>query len=814
MGIQQNKLKEGIKREPLSDWLPYIAYEDGLYLLMDGSLGFIFEINPLLEAGSDTHKIISRLYNSEFFPTNSTIQWHVFASERIFPQLETWKMSRSAHFKRFSEERAKLYTENIKDILGHPVRDFRFLVSIKIPHPLKKKGFLHEEDIDLSYWDGYTEEVNKIRESVQGILESAFLLPRDFPPESLIPLLVELFNPEHPEDSLSWNRYQRNEEIRHQIIDYETKIRITERGIFLNHYELKSLSPRIYPEVWDMYSFHELFGDSIQSMRQIPSYFLLSANFIMLDKNKSKSALTAKASIVKHQSFGFITHFIPRLRRKAENFDIIMQEFENGETAIKGYLNLFVRGKTPKETEKLKEVAGGIWRAKNFEIQEDPYIMLPLLLQSLPLGLEPSQDKLIKRAKTIPSSAGAALTPVAMDWKGSRGGPLIFISRRGQIMQVDFFKSSSNYNCVMFAQSGSGKSFLTSDIISGYLAEGAQVFVVDIGRSYEKLCKYIGGDFIVFSEDSNISLNPFSNVASIKEDMELLKPLLCQMASPSKALTDLEKSYVEKAINESWNEKGQDAEIDDVVRTLEAMEDPYHRAKDLARMLYPFSEHGQYGRFFTGKASISFGNSLTLIELEELKGKPELQSAVLLLIIYHISRAMYLGERGRKKLAVIDEAWDLLGGKMAGEFISHGYRRARKYGGSFISITQSLLDFYRVGSVGEAITENSAWMLMLRQKGESLEEIKKGRKLMLSSYFLNLVESLTTVPGRYSEVFIYNSERGMGLGRFVVDRFSYWLYTTKPDEVALLNRLIRDGLRLEEAIGKCIEVTTDERQRK
>jgi conjugal transfer ATP-binding protein TraC len=54
----------------------------------------------------------------------------------------------------------------------------------------------------------------------------------------------------------------------------------------------------------------------------------------------------------------------------------------------------------------------------------------------------------------------------------------------------------------------------------------------------------------------------------------------------------------------------------------------------------------------------------------------------------------------------------------------------------------------------------------------------------------------------------------MGLGRFVVDPFSYWLYTTKPDEVALLNRLIRDGLRLEEAIGKCIEATTDERQKR
>jgi conjugal transfer ATP-binding protein TraC len=223
-------------------------------------------------------------------------------------------------------------------------------------------------------------------------------------------------------------------------------------------------------------------------------------------------------------------------------------------------------------------------------------------------------------------------------------------------------------------------------------------------------------------------------------------------------------------------------------------------------MLYPFSISGQYGRFFAGKATISFKKTLNVIELEELKGKRELQQVVLLLLIYHITKAMYLGERGRKKLAVIDEAWDLLGGEMTADFVSHGYRRARKYNGSFVSITQSLLDFYRVGPVGEAIVENSAWMLMLRQKGESLEEIKKGRKMLLSGYFSELVDSLTTVPGKYSEVLVYNSEQGIGLGRFAVDPFSYWLYTTKPDEVALLNRFIKEGLRLEDAIEKCIQI--------
>ena len=141
-------------------------------------------------------------------------------------------------------------------------------------------------------------------------------------------------------------------------------------------------------------------------------------------------------------------------------------------------------------------------------------------------------------------------------------------------------------------------------------------------------------------------------------------------------------------------------------------------------MLYAYSSRGQYGRFFEGPSNLSFENDLNVLELEELKAKPELQTVVVLMIIWHIEREMYLGSRERRKLAIIDEAWDLLGGGFSGEFIAHGYRRARKYNGAFVSVTQSLLDFYRAGDLGESVLENSAWMFMLRQKGESVEEIK------------------------------------------------------------------------------------------
>ncbi len=73
--------------------------------------------------------------------------------------------------------------------------------------------------------------------------------------------------------------------------------------------------------------------------------------------------------------------------------------------------------------------------------------------------------------------------------------------------------------------SGSGKSLLLNEIAAAYLGTGAKVWIIDVGRSYEKACRNFGGSFIEFTEHAPLSLNPFTVVQDIDEDMELLQPL-------------------------------------------------------------------------------------------------------------------------------------------------------------------------------------------------------------------------------------------------------------------------------------------------
>src|SRR5690606_3991625 len=139
---------------------------------------------------------------------------------------------------------------------------------------------------------------------------------------------------------------------------------------------------------------------------------------------------------------------------------------------------------------------------------------------------------------------------------------------------------------------------------------------------------------------------------------------------------------------------------------------------------------GQYGRYFSGKNNLNFKNPFTVLELEELKGREHLQQVVLLQLIYQIQQDMYLGERDRPKLVIIDEAWSLLSQGNVGKFIEHGYRRFRKYGGSCIVITQGVNDLY-ANSVGQAIAENSAFTLLLGQKAEAIDSLQEKKRLPL-----------------------------------------------------------------------------------
>ena len=249
-----------------------------------------------------------------------------------------------------------------------------------------------------------------------------------------------------------------------------------------------------------------------------------------------------------------------------------------------------------------------------------------------------------------------------------------------------------------------------------------------------------------------------------------------------------------------WREHGPATTLDHIAAAMIGLDD--QRARDVGIQLFAFTSQGSFGRYFAGANTMRLDNRLVVLELEHLKQRKHLQRVVLLQLIYQIQQAMFLGDRGRRKIVIIDEAWDLLTSGEVGKFIETGYRRFRKYNGAAIVITQSLADLYG-NPVGEAIAANSAITFQLAQKAATLDALSKAGKLP-QGLALERLKSVHTAPGRYAELCLM-SNRGSGLARLVVSPFLQLLYSTQADDVAAIARLRRQGLGLVEAIELLVQ---------
>ena len=163
---------------------------------------------------------------------------------------------------------------------------------------------------------------------------------------------------------------------------------------------------------------------------------------------------------------------------------------------------------------------------------------------------------------------------------------------------------------------------------------------------------------------------------------------------------------------------------------------------------------------------------------------------------------MYL-DRSKRKLVIIDEAWDLMGSGSSANFIEAGYRRARKYGGAFGTITQSVEDYYKNEATKAAIT-NADWLFLLRQKPESIERLGKEGKLHVDEGMKRQLSSVATEHGYYSEIFVHGP-MGSGVGRLILDPFSMLLYSTRAEDFQAIKALMDQGLDVTDAVETIIE---------
>lgn len=367
-------------------------------------------------------------------------------------------------------------------------------------------------------------------------------------------------------------------------------------------------------------------------------------------------------------------------------------------------------------------------------------------------------------------------------------------------MNISLHDTNSNMNAFVAAASGSGKSFLLNAIIIAYLSQGAQVWVIDAGKSYKKACNLLNGDFLQFGDSDEIRLNPFSMIENWQAQQDSMAELIKLMAFPNQDSDNVQTAELVRLLTDLWDKYGQKLNIDLIAQACLDSEDP--RVQDMGTQLFSFTSKGPYGRYFNGQNTVSFKKNFTVLELDELQGRKHLRQVVLMQLIYQIQHDMFLSNMrglGRTKLLIIDEAWDLLSDGPVAKFMGLAYRRFRKYKGSAIIATQSINDLYD-NAYGRAIAENSNTKFLLGQQSETIENVKQSKKLDYSEGMFTMLKSVHTKTGVYSEIFVDNTTYGKGVGRLILSPFEQLAFSTRAEDVQALNDLQAQGLSIKDAI--------------
>ena len=796
-----------LQRYGLAQLLPYESWDEdtGLFYNED-CISFLLEVTPSVGMDEETLRVLSGVFSA--LPSGYTAQYSLYASPDILPLMKRWANLRqededpgdSAEHIRPHHRNENIFRATLRRrvdyLLGGTwtslfsdqamlVRDFRIFLSVN--QPLTET---HN-----------TEQLIQLRESITGTLRSAGLSSRPVDAGAFVNYMDTVLNPRPVKrNTLS---YQEDELLRDQIVDGDTVALVGREGLAIQHGETlldtRMYSVREFPPQWAGWGMDKLIGDLMSNTLRIPCPFMMTFTVHVPDQVSAAGEAKYKSARATQMADSQMGKFVPVWKERKADWDFVSTQIQAGHSLVRGGFQvvLFAPHGTGSQAEhQLK----ALYKSAGWTLTRDSFLSVHAFLSTLPMMAGPVLVKELEgfsRLRTFLTWSCANLAPATAEWWGT-GTPLIMLQgRRGQIMHLDpWDNKQGNYNMAMAAASGSGKSFLTQEIIMSILGTGGRVWTIDRGESYKNISKLLDGLYLNFNRDTQVNLNPFTRVENFSNDLPMLKALLAHMASPTSPLGVMESSWLEQALKEVWIAQKQQTTVTHVFEALKQDGDP--RKADLADCLFPYTKEGVYARFFEGENNLDLDRPFVALELKDLDAMPDLQSLVLLLLMMRITEDMYLGERTQRKLCVIDEAWKLMGYGNAGSFIEEGYRTARKYEGAFLTVTQGVNDYYKSGTA-QAAFENSDWVFLLRQKKESLKQLQASGRFAMEGEEMKLLRSIHTIHGKYSEVATYSPD-GMAIGRLIVDPFTEKLYSTKGTEFDFIQQRVKQGATLAQAV--------------
>ena len=781
--------------------LCYEQYDPASQLFFNKkSAGFILKVDSLFGATEETIDQLDSIF-CHALPEGADLQILCYASPAVGEKLAAYRQYRENSAPIF-QWLAKMRTAYLEKGVSLPllpsspsaIRDFQFFCILS----LEKDA--HAADTLLRARDRLSHQFSAI-----GLSNHALAI------QEFLGLMRHIVSPGAPvgESIPDWLPF---DSLSGQVVDTACHYEIEKDCFFARYTDRpdwvgRCYSVKTFPSQMSQWRMNDSIGHLFRAMDQIVCPFLISFHMRLVPAEKANAMVTLNALNKERNMKGDATKLLPSLGRQAADFYFLKGELEKGRRVLKTSYQVFLFSPEEKllhAESQLQQIYGGL----GWKLQVELGLQWSLFLSMMPFAMSEGFFKdfqIFKLLRTLTTFNAANLAPLQGDFRGSPTPRNVYITRRGQIAFHDTYDHlDGNSNVAVIATSGRGKTTWSQDQIVSLLSQQGLVWVIDAGRSYQKLCQLLGGTFIEFSKDTPISINPFANIEDLGASMDILKNLVATMARPSGKISDEEIVFIEQAISACWHQTGQKTTISDIAGWLKQQSNSL--CQNLVHLLYPYTQDGSYGDYFQAENAIDLSNSFVVLELDDLKNKKALRQIVLMSLMANITQKMYLGNRRIKKLCIIDEAWDLFSGEdnaASAAFIEAGYRTARRYRGAFMAITQDVGDFFK-SPMAHAAYACSDFKVIFGCQPEAFDRAKEAGYLSMDSFEERLLKSLRSVKGDYSE-FALKTPTGIGVYRLILDPFSLVLYSSKAEEFEAVQTRVKQGVPLMEAVRQVAE---------
>ena len=399
----------------------------------------------------------------------------------------------------------------------------------------------------------------------------------------------------------------------------------------------------------------------------------------------------------------------------------------------------------------------------------------------------PLMKNSIKKTHTFDRNSMATVFPFTTSEVGHLTGiPLGMNKQTGVPVLFDnFHPSLANYNMVVFAKSGAGKSVTMKTLISrSAVLMGIESLALDAEGEYKIVAESLGGINVVLSPTSNTIINLFDieeekikdeitgrerivlNVENKIEDVTQALITMARGSTRSEEVNELTKQIIAEAVAEEYTRcgitadpsslyvNGQMGRLGNIGREKKEMPTIGSWYKTLLKKAEENTDENytfhysylkkvmkQYVRELNGQMAYFDGQStfdllegipfinLDISQLEERFARP-LAQQILLSWIWEkfVKKNSEDRNKASKKRVLVDEAWMLLPFPEAVDFLNKMARRARKRNVSLAIVSQRFQDFYEKPEAQAVLTSSDTKLFLAQDKSE-IQYLKEVFKL-------------------------------------------------------------------------------------